>query len=264
MTTTPTTDGFELTERDRLIALQRLLLPQSLPAIGCTEAAAEYRAHNHVFRLGGDWYDLIDRPDNQVVAIVGDVVGHGVTQIGVMGQLRAAANALSRACDEPGEVLDALDAFARELPGAALTTLTVVMLDGSTTGRIASAGHPPPLLIKPNGGSTMLEQGRRPPLGFGTPNAHGTFEFAVGDLIVLYTDGLVERRGEMIDDGIRRVIAQAEREMREPCRDIASKLVESVGDDATDDVAVLVLRPRNHRAPHYQLLDRSTPSVRIR
>ncbi len=250
-------------ERDRLIALQHLLLPQSLPAIGCTEAAAEYRAHNHTFRLGGDWYDLVDRPDNQVVAIVGDVVGHGVTQIGVMGQLRAAANALSRACDEPSDVLDALDAFARDLPGAMLTTVTVVMLDGSTTARIASAGHPPPLLIKHDGDSVMLEQGRRPPLGLGTPDPHGTFEFAVGDLIVLYTDGLVEQRNRAIDDGIRQVMTYAEQHIEQPCRDIASGLIDNVAPDASDDVAVLVLRPRNHRAPHYQLLDRTLPTVRI-
>ncbi len=251
-------------ERDRLIDLQRLLLPQSLPSIGCTEAAAEYRAHNHVFRLGGDWYDLIDRPDNQVVAIVGDVVGHGVAQIGVMGQLRAASNALSRACDQPSDILDALDAFARDLPGALLTTVTVVMLDGSTTARIASAGHPPPLLIKRNGESTMLEQGHRTALGMGTPAPYGTFEYSLDDLIVLYTDGLVERRTHSIDDGIANVISYVEAHIAEPCRDIASGLVETVADDATDDIAVMILRPRIHRGPDYQLVDRTAPTVHVR
>lgn len=251
-------------ERKRLIDLQRLLLPQTLPAIGCTEAAAEYRAHNHLLHLGGDWYDLIDRPDNQVVAIVGDVVGHGVTQIGVMGQLRAAANALSRSCDEPNDVLDALDAFARDLPGATMATITVVMLDGSTRARVGSAGHPPPLLVKGDGESQLIEQGRRPPLGLGTPNAYGTFEFSVGDLIVLYTDGLVERRTESIDDGISRVLDYTRAHISEPCRDIAAGLVDTVAVDATDDVAVMVLRPRNHRGPHFQLDDRAVPAVRIR
>lgn len=251
-------------ERQRLIDLQRLLLPQTLPAIGCTEAAAEYRAHNHQLHLGGDWYDLVDRPDDQVVAIVGDVVGHGVTQIGVMGQLRAAANALSRSCAQPDEVLNALDAFARDLPGAEMATITVVMLDGSTTARVASAGHPPPLLIKSDGNHQLVEQGRRPPLGLGTPNPHGTFEFSVGDLIVLYTDGLVERRTESIDDGIARVLDYARSHIDEPCRDIAAGLVDTVAAGATDDVAVLVLRPRNHRGPDFQLDDKAHPAVRIR
>ena len=68
-------------DREELLRLQRLLLPATLPAIGCTEAAAGYSALNHSFEVGGDWYDLIDRPDDRVVAVIGDVVGHGAEQV---------------------------------------------------------------------------------------------------------------------------------------------------------------------------------------
>ena len=98
-----------------MLRLQELLLPSALPEIGCTEAAAAYRAHNDELRLGGDWYDVIDRPDtNSVVAIIGDVVGHGADQIGVMGQLRSASHALCGPCFAPHEILDHL-ACSREL-----------------------------------------------------------------------------------------------------------------------------------------------------
>ncbi len=113
-------------EAARLRELQQLLLPASLPPVGCTEVAAGYRSHNDDLKLGGDWYDLVDRPDDQVVAIVGDVVGHGLEQIGVMGQLRSATNALSRSCAEPHEALAHLDGFTRDFPGASMASVYVV------------------------------------------------------------------------------------------------------------------------------------------
>jgi serine phosphatase RsbU (regulator of sigma subunit) len=249
------------------LALQRLLLPASLPAIGCTEAAAAYASHNDDLRVGGDWYDLIDRPDDRVVAIVGDVVGHGLAQIGVMGQLRAAANALARVSEHPHEVLAGLDAFASDLAGAKGTTMVLLMLDGSTTARIASAGHIPAVRVRPDGEVVLVEEGRRPPIGLADlarPASTATFPVEIGDVLVLATDGLVETRDELLDDRLHALGRFVHDHHDEPCALIADRLMEEFAADPDDDVAVLVLRPRNHRSAEYRLQERMQPSVRIR
>lgn len=186
--------------------LQRLLLPDRLPSIGCTEAAAAYRPHNDELRVGGDWFDLIDRPEsNSVVAIVGDVVGHGLREIGVMGQLRAASNALAQTIEDPQAIVAGLDKFAATVSGAAMATVSVVVIDGSVTARICSAGHPPPIRVPAQGGVEIVDGGRRTPLTIaGTPLTPGRFTFDTGDLLVLYTDGVVERRGRGFDVGLAR------------------------------------------------------------
>ncbi len=230
--------------RARLAELQRLLLPSKLPDIGCNEAAAAYRAHNHELDLGGDWYDIIDRPEsNSVVAIVGDVVGHGVEQISVMGQLRSASNALCGPCGEPHEILRELDRFAKTVPGAAMTTVAILVTDGTSRARIALAGHPPPILISRSGTASLIETGRRPPLTLGGDTISAEFEFTVGDLIVMYTDGVFERRGEAIDNGLRRLTAFIQEHADASCNEIATAIVDDFGSEAEYDQAVIVLRP---------------------
>lgn len=251
-------------EERSLIDLQNLLLPPSLPSVKCTEVAAAYRPHNDALRIGGDWYDLIDRQDNQVVAIVGDVVGHGLQQISAMGQLRAAANALGRHCSEPHELLDWLDEFAADIPEARLATVLVVMLDGSLSVRIASAGHPPMLHIHRDGGFSVVEAGRRPPLTLPPASNTGsnTVPYEVDDILFIFTDGLVERRGVSFDKTVER-LGQFISDRRElPCSEIADQIVHEFAHDATDDVALVALRPRNHRASDYQLKTFLPTSVR--
>ncbi len=247
----------------RLVALQRLLLPAQIPPVGCTEVAAGYMSHNDELRLGGDWYDLVDRPDDQVVAIVGDVVGHGIEQIGVMGQLRAAANALARSCAEPHAVLEHLATFARDTPGAAMASVIVLMLDGSNVGRVASAGHPPLLHVRPNGDWQTIDAGRRPPLTLAHERSTGTFTYAVDDLLVLYTDGLVERREHTWGDRLERLARRVIDKAHDPCARIRDDLIDDAANDIQDDVALMVLRPRNHRAPDHLLLRADLPDVRI-
>ncbi|NND75212.1 MAG: serine/threonine-protein phosphatase [Ilumatobacter sp.] len=251
-----------MNRRAELLELQRVLLPPVLPAIGCTEAAAHYRSHNHDLDLGGDWYDLVDRPDDQVVAIVGDVVGHGVSQIGVMGQLRAASNALARTLPQPADVLTSLDAFAADVPGAAYASAMVLMLDGTTTGRIAAAGHPPLLHVSASGVVDVVEAGRGPLLGVSGERPGATFTYGIDDLLVMYTDGLVERRRGNHDIGadVGRFVAGR---LDEPCDVIAAEVVDRFGADSDDDIVVLVLRPRNHRSPDYLLRPLSVPSIRF-
>lgn len=236
-------------DHDSLIELQRLLLPSALPSIGCTEAAAAYRSANDRLQVGGDWFDLIDRPDNNtVIGVVGDVVGHGLAQVGVMGQLRAASSALSHVSAEPGAVLDGLDRFAETVAGAEHATVAVVVLDGSDRARTASAGHPPPIRVTPDGGTEVIETGRRAPLTVPSCAGPTSFELCVGDLLVMYTDGVVERSGEHIDRGIESLSRFVACRRGLDCLDIAAAIVDEFGADAVDDQAVLVLRPVHRRS----------------
>lgn len=245
-------DGTER-EREELMRLQRLLLPASLPAIGCTQAAAGYRAHNNPLSLGGDWYDLIDRPDDRVVAVIGDVVGHGIEQISVMGQLRAAANAFARTCSSPAEILSMLEQFAAELPDADMTTAQVLMLDGSETIGLASAGHLPPVVIDTEGGITVVETSGRPPLSMFGSGVDETFSAGVGDTIVLYTDGVVERPGVVIDDGIDQLARFVSEHHQKSVSEIVDLALEHFSPSALDDMAMLVLRPVHERNDRYRL-----------
>lgn len=243
----PSANGSAVTDRDRLIALQRLLLPQLLPNIGCTEAAVASEAHNDLFRLGGDWYDMIDRADRgEVMVVIGDVVGHGVEQIGVMGQLRAAANALSRVCADPMDLISVLDRVAVDLPGAEHSTALAVMLDGTGTGMVAAAGHPPPLRVRAaDGVIERIDGGRRPPLTLGGAAGYGTFDYVPGDLIILYTDGVIERDDLDIDEAFERIGEVARESMDLDCAGVARRILADAGPHSNDDTVVLVIRPRH-------------------
>lgn len=249
-------------EAIRLRELQQLLLPSSLPPVGCTEVAAGYRSHNDDLKLGGDWYDLVDRPDDQVVAIVGDVVGHGLEQIGVMGQLRAATNALGRSCAEPNDALAHLDGFTRDFPGAAMASVIMLMLDGTTTGRVASAGHPPLLHVRGDGSIATIGEGMRPALGFGVDlDEPIRFTYAVDDLLVMFTDGLVERRGQSWDDRLDKLGCLLREHFDASCADIVRIVLDEAVEDSDDDIALMVMRPRNHRAPDHFMRRLDVPVV---
>ncbi|MEM9745713.1 MAG: PP2C family protein-serine/threonine phosphatase [Actinomycetota bacterium] len=258
----PSLDHFmdERSRRTELLRLQRLLLPGELPAIACTEAAAAYRAHNDDFRVGGDWFDLIDRAESQsVVAIVGDVVGHGIDQVSVMGQLRAASNALAHAVDGPDEILAGLDRFASPISTARFASVAVAVFDGTPTARICCAGIPPPIRVDTNGGVSLVDAGRRPPLTFPTgERVAGSFPAGIGDVVVLYTDGVVERRDVDLNESMRSLGDFVGERSTEPCHAIADAIVDEFGADAEDDQAVLVIRPLHQRGDDYAL---SRPEV---
>lgn len=246
-------------DRASLVELQRVLLPPTLPAIGCTEAAVHYRAHNDAFRVGGDWYDIIDRPDDRVVAVVGDIVGHGVQHISAMGQLRAASNALGRVLAEPGDIADALSAFAADVPGGEFASAAVLMLDGTTTAKISLAGHPPPVLVTAAGGWATLECEPGPLLGLPGERPTTSFRYEIDDVIVLYTDGLLGTNEP--DTTLDRIGAFVADRIDAPCRELAAGIAAEFGVAAEDDLVVVVLRPRNHRAPDHQLQRQAEPSI---
>ena len=157
--------------------------------------------------MGGDWYDVIELPNGRLGVSVGDVVGRGLHAAAAMGQLRSALRSVALDCRGPAATLEGLDRFAASSPGTELATVVYGELDpASGEFCYACAGHPPPV-IHIDGRTEVLDAGRSPLLaaGFLGPRNESLRVLAPGTTIVMYTDGLVERRGEPFDDGIQRL-----------------------------------------------------------
>jgi PAS domain S-box-containing protein len=189
-------------QRETALALQRAILgPSQLP----DGFAVRYEPAARPLEVGGDWYDTIRLPDGRIGIVVGDCVGRGLHAATVMGQLRSACRALLLQDPRPDQVLVALDHFAAGVPGALCTTVFCGVLDPATGHlRYSSAGHPPGILVHPDGAVHLLEQGRATPLavrpGARRPWAEHTVPGRA--TLLLYTDGLVERRRRRLTDGI--------------------------------------------------------------
>jgi anti-sigma regulatory factor (Ser/Thr protein kinase) len=140
------------------------------------------------------------------VLVVGDCVGHGLNAATVMGQLRSACRALVLHLESPAKALDALDSFARRIDGAECTTVLCAMVDGDVV-RYSSAGHVPAVLVQPDGGYRFLHEGRSVPLATMdvAPRPEATIDLEPGATLLLYTDGLIERRDESLDAGFDRL-----------------------------------------------------------
>jgi anti-anti-sigma factor len=199
----------------RLIAetLQKSLLPPTLPRLDRLPLASRYLPGARGSQAGGDWYDVLPLDEGRVAIAVGDVVGQGARAAAIMGQLRSALSGYLLEGHDPVQALERLDRFAGRVPDATGSTVACLVLDPET-GELtwARAGHPPPLVAGPNG-CRLLEDATGTVLGVRArpPYTAGTATIAPGESIVLYTDGLVERRGELIDDGIDRLAAIAAR-----------------------------------------------------
>jgi PAS domain S-box-containing protein len=238
-------------ERHVADALQQVLLPASLPYFDTLGLTARYLAAESMLAVGGDWYECFEPEPGRLVLALGDVVGRGLEAAAAVGQLRAAVAALATTSATPGVLLDRLDEFVRHFPAAECTTVVCVELslaDGSF--RYACAGHPPPLLIRADGTTTMLDGGRSTPLGITAgPRPVATHRLDEGDRLLLYTDGLVERRGERIDAGFERLrgavdagIAYGSDNML-----IDEVLERTIPASSSDDVCLLLVHRR--RAP---------------
>lgn len=234
-------------ERQIAVRLQEALLPGRPTTHRKVSVAARYEAGSDALLVGGDWYDVIDLPDGKVAITVGDVVGHGLEATAAMGRLRTAVAALALHIEHPGNLLTALDQFAESADGAEFATTAYAVLDPET-GRLeyASAGHPPMLVVEKDGKTWWLMGGRSTPLLERAvdyrPDA--TTHLEPGSLLISYTDGLIERRGEGLDEGLAR-LEKAVTAMREQPEDqICDGLLARMGvdKDRFDDVVVVVLR----------------------
>ncbi|MFD6969214.1 PP2C family protein-serine/threonine phosphatase [Streptomyces sp. NPDC059949] len=233
-------------EREVALHLQEAMLPAPIPLVH-HQAAVRYRPAAAALNVCGDWYDLVDLPDRTAVA-VGDVVGHGLRAAGVMGQLRSALSAASHVAEGPAQALEVLGLYARSVTGAESTTAVSVFIDwNGRTLTYSSAGHPPPALCDRDGTVVFLDQATDPPLGARPEHAarpQARTAFTDGSVLVLYTDGLIERRREDIDTGLQRLadaLARHRAAAPEALADaLLADLIPPVG--VTDDTALVVLR----------------------
>jgi PAS domain S-box-containing protein len=242
--------------------LQRSLLPDRLPTLPGLRIAARYLPGGA--DVGGDWYDAIPLEDGALGVAMGDVVGHGIGAAALMGELRHAARAYALEGHPPAAVLDRLDRLVRSLEGAQMATLLYLVVDADvTTVRFASAGHVPPLAVGPDGPARFLDGAPDPPLGVFDSAAHTELsaELEPGSTIVLYTDGLVEKRGESIDAGLEALRAAAERQ-GDP-EELCDHLVESMLaiHPADDDIAVLALHATGEPAERLRLEVSTDPTL---
>jgi anti-sigma regulatory factor (Ser/Thr protein kinase) len=234
----------QLFEQRRIAeTLQRRLLPQELPAIAGVELACRYLPAAGS-SLGGDWYDVFELPGGRVGLAVGDVVGHGVGAAAVMAQLRSALRAYAIEEHPPATVVDAVNRMMWEIGPIAMTTLAYGVLDpAEETLELTIAGHPPPLLVAADGTADYLPLQGTMALGASQVSAYRsqTVPFPAGTMLVLYTDGLVERRGASIDDGLERLqaLGSGVETVDRVCIDIVDRLIL---DEPEDDVAVIAAR----------------------
>jgi len=195
-------DRGDLTPRGIVAELQEALLPTALPVLPQARIAARYLVAGHERSAGGDWFDAIPLAGGSVALVVGDVVGHGVTASAAMGQLRAVLAELLAAEADLGHVLARTDAFAARMPALRAATLALAILDPAAgTLRYTTCGHPPPLVIGAGGARYLASTGTGP-LGTGSPPVLAAAALAPGELILLYSDGLVERPGQTIAEGM--------------------------------------------------------------
>ncbi|WP_229400481.1 PP2C family protein-serine/threonine phosphatase [Micromonospora okii] len=225
------------------LALQRSLIPTELPNVAGLEMAGRY-VPGHASGVGGDWYDVFLLPSGCLGIVMGDVSGHGLQSAVVMGRVRSALRAYALLSDDPAEVLALLDRKVVHFEAGSLTTAlyAIVSPDGSTL-RISLAGHLRPVLAAPGRPNDMLDARVDPPLGIGRPppRRHTTeLDFPPGAVLVSYTDGLVERRGEILDDGIARLMDAV---ALAPVETVCGTVMATLGaEHPVDDIAVLAVR----------------------
>lgn len=238
-------------ERATALALQRSLLPHRLTAPSSVEVRHRYLPGSKLIEVGGDWYESIALPGGRAALIVGDVAGHGVRAAVTMGRLRTALHTLANLELPPAEALHVMHELMVELGEQEphFATCVYAVYDATAgTLEIASAGHLPPLLVRPDGSSELLEVPPAPPLGVSGGAAIESRQFTVedGSLFVIYTDGLVESRGRDIDDGLARLRGLFDAEaLTRPMEDLAKATLDGVyADHHRDDIAVLIARLR--------------------
>jgi PAS domain S-box-containing protein len=231
-------------ERGTALTLQRSLLPQNVHHTLGMEIAHRYLPSSRVSEVGGDWFDVVPLSCGRVALLVGDVMGHGIRAAATMGQLRTVARTLATLDMEPEQVLTRLDATAASSGDDQFATCVCAVYDPvERSGTIASAGHLPPVVVAPDGTTSVIDVPPGPPLGVGgVPFESVEFVLPERSVLALYTDGLVERRGRDLDDGInllRKALARRAPSLEEACDAVLAALVPG---GAEDDVALIMAK----------------------
>jgi serine phosphatase RsbU (regulator of sigma subunit) len=233
-----------------VLALQHSMLPHVLPEVTGISMAARYLPASVGANVGGDWYDALRLGDGRLAVTLGDVAGHGLAAASVMGQIRNALRAYTVAESAPATAVGLVSTLLNVVEPDAMATLCHLIVDVADKSdhgialHWVSAGHLVPLIVGDHGNVHLLTGDVGPPIGMSLPVSfkQNTSVLAAGQTVVLYSDGLVERRGEPIDVGLQRLVHEAERapkDLETFCDHIIGNLVGSAHDD---DVAVLALR----------------------
>lgn len=247
--------------QDVVLALQRSLLPDGLPVLPGMRIAAHHLVAGVEQAAGGDWFEAVSL-DGHVAAIVGDVVGHGPAASAIMAQLRAVLVEFLLDGDDLDSVLARLDAFAGRVPGARGATVCVALVDPAGPVRYVCAGHPPPLVVSRDGVARFLTAPGGGPLGVAGPAPTiGTAVLEPGDLLLCYSDGLVERPDQDLTVGLTALADVASSAMRVGptalmSADATDRVVELAVERMTrrgyhDDVTVLAVRLTGQEVPHF-------------
>ena len=233
------------TDRAATLALQRGLLPSRLPEVDGIDLAARYLP-GHKLGVGGDWYDVFVLPSGDLGVVVGDVSGHGLRSAVVMGRLRSALRSYALIEDDPAAVLTLLDRKIQHFEAGNVATVLYAKVSPHRHQMVVStAGHLPPILAVPNRAAVLLPLPADLPVGLAHPKARRTtvVDFPTGSTVVAYTDGLVERRGEVIDAGLQRLANQVK---AEPAESVCMAIMTGMDVGAVeDDIALLAI----HRTP---------------
>src|SRR4051794_10172382 len=242
-------DHSRMYEREHAVAatLQRSLLPAELPDVAGTVIATRYVPAVAEVEVGGDWYDVIPLAAGRVGLAMGDVVSRGVRAASVMGQLRNALRAYALDGPPPGLVVERLHTMLRTLERREMATLAYMVLDPiALSFTLASAGHPPPLVLSPDGRVCLIEEGRGPPLGAVADAIYkeASGVLAPGATVLLYTDGLVERRDMWLDEGMERLVTESKGACGAPPDELLERLLGALVPEggAEDDVAALAIQ----------------------
>jgi serine phosphatase RsbU (regulator of sigma subunit) len=236
-------------QREHQIAqtLQLSLLPDRLPEIPGVALAARYVPATSDVQVGGDWYDVVQLPGGLIGLAIGDVAGHGLQAAATMGQMRMALRAYALQDPSPVAVMRGLHQLVGQLPMSEMATLNYLIFDPATRQlQFANAGHPPALMIG-NGTPRYLGDALGPPVGVTSDYqlAEASDELPAGATLLLYTDGLVERRGVSIQAGLDRLsraaVANETAGLEQLCDRLLSSLVEP--DQIVDDIAIVAIRP---------------------
>jgi PAS domain S-box-containing protein len=232
-------------EREHRIAetLQRALLPKDLPRFRELDLTGRYVPAEVGLDCGGDWYDVVPLADGSVGVVIGDVAGHGLEAAGIMGELRFGLRAFAVEGHSPAGVVASVDAMLQRLHPEMMATLLYARIDARTgVVDVVGAGHPPPVVLRPDGTASLVEVAPRPPLGVDPdPSYESTvLRLEPGSTLILYTDGLVDRHDLPLMDGLERLVGAAAEAAGSGagalCDTILDRLVTA---DVSDDVAIL-------------------------
>jgi serine phosphatase RsbU (regulator of sigma subunit)/anti-sigma regulatory factor (Ser/Thr protein kinase) len=226
--------------------MQRTLLPDELPQIPGMRFSAKYLPAGSGIKIGGDWYDVFPLANGRVAFVIGDVVGRGVLAASVMAEIRTALRAYMVQGHRLTEVIAMLNHLLVSMGRSRGATLSILELDSEAEElEVVTAGHPPPLMIQPDGHARLLEQKHGLPVGVRSGYDYHAcrYPFPTGSRLLLYTDGLIERRGESIDEGFQRLIDAVQAAAQLTDSSFADRVYRALIDETPleDDVALLAI-----------------------